>query len=230
MTTGSPPPPSPPLLALHAPGDRRGGRPWIDGVSASAWPGDVFAPDLPGHGNAEPPIGGNHESSDAAFVGSQVDTGTPPVVVGLGVSGWGAQLLALGGRACGLVLVDGLGGPWLDATQRVISTRRHLRDLVDDRAAMEPPEPGVPDARLDHLPPAHGDRDLAGRALAATTVPVLILSSRGSSLTPLDCRHLVDELDGDRAPIDVAEIADRDPATVMPVVATWWLDRRHETP
>ncbi len=102
------------LLVLHDLGAPGGGE-WT--AAFADWPGRVLAPDLSGHNGAPPPVGGHYETGDAVYVALDVLRAEAPhelVVVGVGHSGVAAQILALGGRAVGLVLIDGLGGPWLE--------------------------------------------------------------------------------------------------------------------
>jgi hypothetical protein len=174
------------LLVLHAVGDPDGGAPWARAFGAADWPGSVHAPDLPGHAGREPPLGGAYHRTDPALVGALVlaerpDNGqaAPAVVAGVGPSGWGAQLLALGGRAAALVLVDGIGGPWLPAPDAVAAERQWLRNLADDPDAIDPAPAGAPlDPRLRHGVPGQTDRGLALRAAGAIPVPVLVVETR----------------------------------------------------
>jgi len=131
-----------PVLVLHDAGDVGGGGPWRIALTEAAWTGPVLAPDLPGHGGAPAPSGGAYEPADAVLhVLAHVapDGGPRPVVVGVGVHGWAAQLLALGGRSSGLVLVDGLGGPWMGPVEATDRVRRWLRAISDDPDAVGPP-------------------------------------------------------------------------------------------
>ena len=117
------------VLVLHDLGASGGGE-WA--AAFADWPGRVLAPDLPGHNGAPPPVGGQYETGDAVFVALEVlraEDSDELVVVGVGHNGAAAQILALGGRAAGLVLVDGLGGPWLGPVE--IDTRA-VRDAPTD--------------------------------------------------------------------------------------------------
>ena len=179
------------VLVLHDVGDPAGGAPWAEAFSDAGWSGAVHAPDLPGHAGEAPPLGGSYNGADPALTGALVVAGLPaggppPVVVGVRASGWGAQLLALGGRAAALVLVDGLGGPWLDGTAAVAADRAWLRRLADDPEAVGPAPPGAPlDPRLRHGVPPQADRGLAMRAAAAVPVPVLVLHTGVPGTGPL---------------------------------------------
>jgi pimeloyl-ACP methyl ester carboxylesterase len=210
----------PALLVLHDIADEAAGTPWRAAFERCGWPGAVVAPDLPGHGAEAAPVGGAYELADAAFLGADLIAGsglTSPVVVGVGVNGWAAQLLALGGLAGGVVLVDGLNGPWIDAVAATESSTRWHRSLVADPDAVAPPPVGVLDPRLRHGVRPHGDRDLAIRAAAALTVPVLVVESARSALTAAQRDEVVA-----RMPLaTVAELATPTPASVAETVMAW---------
>ena len=173
----------PAVLVLHDAGDPGAGGPWRQALEDAGWPGDVHAPDLPGHGATAAPEGGTYELVDAAFAVLPLLAElapAPPVVVGVGVSGWAAQLLALGGRASALVLVDGLGGPWWPAGAWVAAERDRLRAVADDPAAVGPAPRGVTDPRLRHGVPRQTSLDLAHRGAAALRVCALVVESPAS--------------------------------------------------
>jgi pimeloyl-ACP methyl ester carboxylesterase len=206
------------LLVLHDLGAPGGGE-WA--AAFTSWPGRVLAPDLPGHNSTPPPIGGNYESCDGVFVALDLLRREAPadlVVVGVGHNGAAAQILALGGRAVGLVLVDGLGGPWLSPAE--IDTRRrdmHRRTLNTPAAMSEPP-PGAGDPRATMLVGA-ANREFAIRQADAMPVPVLLIETP-SSPTPDTDRLLGHFADATLAPFDA-----RDPERIASTVQSWWADR-----
>ena len=174
---------APAVLVVHDAGDPGAGSGWVTALEDAGWPGAVHAPDLPGHGTAAAPEGGADELVDAAFAVLALldDLGPePPVVVGVGANGWAAQLLALGGRASALVLVDGLGGPWLSPRAAIAAVRDRLRAVADDPAAVGPAPRGRIDPRFRHAVPRQTSLDLAHRGAAALRVPVLVVESPGS--------------------------------------------------
>lgn len=211
------------ILVFHAPGDADGGNPWRAALTASGWDGRVVAPDLPGHGESAPPVGGHHELAQPAFDASRILAeaglqGARPVVVGVGPNGWPAQLMALGGRASALVLVDGLGAPWLSPQEAVEAGRARLRALADDTAALASHSPPGLDPRLVHGPHSHGSRALAFRAAAAIGVPTLLIESPAS---PLPLHDRTDLLAAWAAPVDLREVAQPVPEVVAKIVAAW---------
>ena len=168
------------VLVVHDLG-ADGGAPWTGAFRRVGRA--VDAPDLPGHGDAPPAVGGHHELGDVVFaLLEHLDDGTTPCVVGVGRSGNAARLLALGGRASSLVLVDGLGGPWLDIPQRNRALRDLRRRILATPEALAAPAPGVVDVRAD-LVLGQSDRDHVVRSLAAVTVPTLVVETP-SSPTP----------------------------------------------
>ena len=184
-----------PILVIHAMGDPAGGEQWRRALTDAGWNGPVLAPDLPGHGSARAPVGGSYEYADALLtivpLYASLDPDLPPpLVVGVGLHGWAAQVLALGGRASGLVLVDGLNGPWRTPVEQIGSWAGWVRETFDDPAATAPAPPSGLDPRAAHVVPTHGSRRLAIKAARVMPVPALILESPQSPLT----RAEVDEV------------------------------------
>lgn len=185
------------LLVLHDVGDAGGGGPWAAAFVDAGWTGRVLAPDLPGHAGAPAPEGGNHEPGDGAFVAVRVlaDAGRPVgsvVALGAGVNGWNAQLLGLAGRAAGVVLVDGLGGPWLPMREQVLAGRDRQRAIAGDPAAVAPMPAGASlDPRLVHGLPTHGSRRMAFEAAAVMPVPVVVVETPASGTPADDAEALV---------------------------------------
>lgn len=177
------------LLALHDIGDAAGCRRWD--ALVDAWPGPVVAPDLPGHGDAPPPEDGKWVSSDVALyalraVAGAADDG-PAVVVGAGWGAFGAELFAAGGRAAGIVLVDGLGGPWRSHADAAAETRGWLRACLAD-GRLDDADDGRPDASVVHGFPPIWQRDFVEPLRSAVAVPVLALETPRSP-TPADERE-----------------------------------------
>lgn len=220
------------LLVLHPLGDPAGGAPWREAFSDAGWEGRVHAPDLPGHAGAPPPPGGAYQSADPALTGTLLLAGLPagspaPVVVGVGPSGWAAQLLALGGRAGALALVDGLGGPWREPSAAVAADREWLRALSSDPPALVPPPPGAPlDPRLRHGVPPQTDRTLALRSAAAMPVPVLVLTTipvtpPPATSAPALSAAEVDELVAAFPRAEVAHLEGPSSALVARTIVAW---------
>jgi hypothetical protein len=140
------------------------------------------------------------------------------LVVGVGQSGVAAQTLGLGGRAAGIVLVDGLGGPWLGPDGLDAERRRVLRQILTTPEALAEPPPGADDPRATMVTGA-ADRRFAVRQAEAMPVPVLLVETP-SSPTPD-----TDELAHHFARATVARLDSRDPALVAAAVRSWWTDR-----
>jgi len=191
---------STPIIVIHAMGDPEGGAAWRAALRDAGWDGPVVAPDLPGHGTTPARPGGSYEYADALLsiipVYRTLDPALlPPVVVGVGLHGWLAQVLALGGRASGLVLVDGLNGPWRNPQEQIAAGVQWVRAISDDPAAIAPAPSSGLDPRATHVVPTHGSKRLALKAARAMPVPTLILESPASPLT----RAEVDEVAGEFA-------------------------------
>jgi pimeloyl-ACP methyl ester carboxylesterase len=203
------------VLVLHDLG-APGGSEWT--AAFAGWPGRVLAPDLPGHNGTPPPVGGHHGTGDAVYVALDLLRTEPPdelVVVGVGHNGAAAQILALGGRAVGLVLVDGLGGPWLEPADLDARQREMRRRILTTPAAMSTPAPGADDPRATMVVGA-ADREFAVSQAEAMPVPVLVIETP-SSLTP-DTDDLVGHFD--RATLE--HLDGRDPVRAAMLVQAWW--------
>jgi pimeloyl-ACP methyl ester carboxylesterase len=205
------------VLVLHEPGSSGGE--WADAFSG--WPGRVLAPDLPGHSGTPPPTGGNYELGDAVYVSLALLRAESPddvVVVGVGHNGAAARILALGGRATGLILVDGLGGPWLGPDEIQTRAREMRRRILTTPGAMSEPEPGGVDPRAAMVV-GPADRDVAVRQAQAMPVPVLVIETP-SSTTPD-----TDDLVRHYAQVTLRRMDARDPRGVASVARSWWVDR-----
>ena len=207
------------LLVLHDLGAPGGGE-WA--AAFADWPGRVLAPDLPGHNGTPPPVGGHYEMGDAVYVALDVLRAAAPeelVVVGVGHNGAAAQILALGGRAAGLALVDGLGGPWLGPLEIDARLRDMRRRILATPAAMSAPPTGAADPRATMVVGAV-DREFAVRQAAAMPVPVLVVETP-SSRTPD-----VDQLVGHFAQATLTHLEARDPKGAARLVHSWWTNRQ----
>ncbi|HSL72917.1 MAG TPA: alpha/beta fold hydrolase [Ilumatobacteraceae bacterium] len=206
------------LLVLHDLG-APGGDEWA--AAFAGWPGRVLAPDLPGHNDTPPPVGGQYQSGDAVYVALELLRREAPeelVVVGVGHSGAAAQILALGGRAAGLVLLDGLGGPWLGPDEVDAQQRELRRRILTTPVALSGPTPGAIDPRTTMVVGAV-DREFAVRQAAAMPVPVLLIETPASP-TP-DADELADHFDQ----ATLVRVDARDPGRSAGIVRSWWTNR-----
>jgi pimeloyl-ACP methyl ester carboxylesterase len=209
------------IVVLHDMGDADAGEPWRAALRDVRWPGPVVAPDLPGHGTSPAPVGGSYELADPAIwaVRYLAEAGPePPVVVGIGINGWAASIVALAGRASRLVLVDGLGGPWTDPWTAIFAGRDWLRAIADDPAAIAPAPPSGLDPRLRHGVPLQTGRAIAHRAAVATNVPVLVIETPASGLAPDDRDGLLASY---TVPVDLRALTACDPDAVATEIARW---------
>lgn len=203
------------LLVIHDLGSADAGASWADAFAA--WPGRVVAPDLPGHGSAPVPVGGHHELGDAVFaLAAHVPPsgGPRPVIVGVGSNGQAARVLAVAGRADALVLVDGLGGPWLDVAARNRALRDVRRRILDTPAALAPHTAGTTDPRASMVP-GSTHRAHVVELCAAVPVPSLVIE------TPASNTPDADELVGEFADGSLIRVDDASTATVAAAVIEW---------
>jgi pimeloyl-ACP methyl ester carboxylesterase len=202
------------LVVLHAGGEPEGGLRWRDALAGAG-----VAPDLPGHGAAPAPIGGCYDPTDPVYaVLPLIDVDHLPVVIGHDTSAHAATLLAVGGRAAALVIVDGLGGTDGGSDAAMAAFVEWLHAIADDPAAMAPAPASGLDPRAAHgFPPLVHD-GFDARLRSEVTVPVLLLESPA---TPTSAEDLVARATTFGGPVTVERVADAAPATVIEAVETW---------
>ena len=170
-----------PLLVLHRLGEERGGAAWRDALVRDGWPGPWSAPDQPGHADA-PWEADYYEAAHLVMAPlrhlHETEWSEHPVVVAVGVQSVAVELLALGGRAAAVVLVDKPTGPWLgDADEIQRAEYAWLRVLADDPESQAPAPYGRTDPRTRHGCTPRHDPAYAAKQRAAVSVPVLELEA-----------------------------------------------------
>lgn len=208
------------LLFLHEVGEADGAQRWR---ALDAGPGAVLVPDLPGHGVVPPEEGAYYAPGDVALVGVRALAaagldGEPPLVAGHGWGAFGAELLAAAGRASALVLVDGLGGPWVSRAELIDLQHAWLRSVLADPAALAPPPAGALDPRLRHGFPSVWEREFTEARRSAITVPVLALESPASPTPSEERAQRASAFGGDAR---VEEIAGASPQAVLAALIAW---------
>ena len=211
---------TPPLLVLHAWGDPLASARWSS--LADAWDGPVVLFDLPGHCGAPPPTGGSYTAADPALYGDRALrdaglAGSPVVVLGDSSAGFAAELLAAAGRAAALVLVDGLGGPWMSAAEVMADNVRWSNAVLGDPAALAPaPDGAEVDPRVTHGFPTVWERSFTEARRRSIAVPVLAVETPASP-TPYD--EVDDRLVSFSGPAFRVTVDDRTAAAVAPHLA-----------
>ncbi len=202
---------APPLLVVHAWGDPLASTRWS--ALGDVWDGPVVTFDLPGHRAEPPPTGASYALGDAALYADRAYrdagfAGTPAVVLGDSSAGFGAELLAAAGRAAGLVLVDGLGGPWVTPADVFADGVRWCNDVFADDAATAPftgGGDGDVDPRLAHGFPTVWVREFTEARRRSIAVPVLAVETPASP-TPRDERDArLKSFSGPAVCVEVAE-------------------------
>jgi hypothetical protein len=166
---------------LHRLGDERGGAEWREALTNEGWPGPWSAPDQPGHATA-PWEADYYEAAHLVIAPlrhlHETEWSERPVVVAVGVQSAAAELLALGGRAAAIVLVDGPAGPWPEGADEIQHAEyAWLRVLADDPEAQAPAPYGRTDPRTRHGCTPRHDPAYAAKQRAAVSVPVLELGA-----------------------------------------------------
>ena len=144
MSSPSPARGNPLAIVLDDPAGPQPPGVWSDAFNAAGWTGEVHAATPAGWFGEAPIVGGNYDMADPIFhlIRSGLDAEKPlvaSVVVGIGTAGWSATLWALAGRAQGLVLIDGSGGPWLSHQERNARALTNIRAQRDVALKLAPP-------------------------------------------------------------------------------------------
>lgn len=205
------------LLVIHDIGDPRAGSAWRELVSA--WPGPALAPDLPGHAETPPPTGASYALPDPAVYAWRAAeaagiTTDDVVVLGHASASFGAELLAAGGRASRLILVDGLGPPWKTVDEIVDDQHRFLREVLADPDALAPPA-SVPDPRVRHTFASIWEPAFIRDLRSSISVPVLAIETPAS---PTPAAERAERLKDYAGATDLVEVTTSDPAGVAAVV------------
>ena len=214
------------LLFLHEVGDPAGARRWR--ALADGWPGPTLVPDLPGHGVTPAEEGAYYAPGDAALYAVRALRaagldGEQPLVAGHGWGAFGVELLAAAGRASGLVLVDGLGGPWVTRSELMDVQHVWLHAVLADPAALAPPPLDALDPRLRHGFPSIWERSFTDARRNAITVPVLALETRGSPTPPNERDERVAAFGAEARHEEIAEAS---PQAVLAALTAWLLAQR----
>jgi hypothetical protein len=167
-----------PLLVLHRFGCEEAGAPWRSALRDDAWPGEWSAPDLPGHGDA-PWDGDCYEPSDLVIAPlrhlGELAWTELPVVLAVHRQSVAAELLALGGRAAGIALIEPRRGPSSSPGDNQSEEYAWLRVIADDPEAQAPAPEGRTDPRTRHGCTPRYDAGYAELQRSGITVPVLEL-------------------------------------------------------
>lgn len=199
---------SPPLLLMSEPAEAAGVGPWIDAFRKARWSGEVLGIESAGTGDTPVPEGGHRDMVDPAFraveqLGIRLhDDGF--VGVGVGESGWAATVLGLAHTLQALVLVDGVGAPFLDDEGWADQRRARLRSAADS----EDLNPSVG---------SHHSLDLAVRAMSTITIPVLLIETSQSAAGDDEIEQISS---GSRA-ITVTHLEERDHAAIAQAIVEW---------
>jgi hypothetical protein len=192
------------------------------------WPGPLVRPDSPGWARRSPV--GPHVAGDSA-VGALAairDLGVPALVGGHRHGGAGAEIVACTGRAAGVVLVDGLGDPYLEPDASLEFLSGWLGSVL--RADTQPtPDSDGPDPIRRHGPPMAAGRLESEARRKATTIPVIAIESPSS---PISLAEAERRLAGYAGPADLRVVGDDSPDTIgselaaLASAAAEWTGRR----
>lgn len=201
------------VLVLHDFGAAEGGAPWAPAFAVVGI--EAAAPNLPGHGGAEPAVGQCYQLPEASVMAAQffAEQERVEIVVAVGASGWAGQIVALAGRCDRLVLVDGLGGPFLEVADLMVERRERIRAMAafDGPAMVDGLDP-----RTQFAPPGPQDRAMAIEAAQAMPVPTLVIETPSSNTLPDDAAEVARSF-----PTEIVALDERAPSAVADAVASW---------
>lgn len=217
------------LFVLHDMGDQHGGAQWRN-AAQDTWTGTVTVPDLPGHGATPSPPGGVFVLIDPLVTVAQMFVNQPGssspdssdrVVLGVGDSGWSAQLLAIAGRCAGLVLVDGLGGPFRSIEASAALRRSRMQEQLRANLTGEdrPATPERMDSRLAFSPDSHNSLGVAEQAADIIDIPTLVVETDQSATASADALALAQRLTNPHSRLE--SVGQRDPASIVELVRDW---------
>jgi len=185
-----------PIAVVHDVGGD--GAAWRDALRD--WPDDSFAPDLV--------LGGaTGDRTDVVWLLlEQLDSWRDrrPIIVGCGEHSLAAETFALADWIGGLVLVDGLGGPWSTPDEQVEAQNEWLRAKFAD-----PDLVGYPHVWLEEF-----FRELRGFVQR----PVLVIETPASITPEGEAERRVQQFAG---PAELLHLGNADPAGVTAAVAAW---------
>lgn len=202
-------------VLLHDLGDASAGAVW-----RSVAPADWVIPDLPGHGTAPAPRTGHYDPMAAVAVARWAIGDAPSGrLIGVGGNAHSALVHAAGGGcAGGVVVVDGLWGPWRTAEAEIDALYATLRAIVADPAAAAPPPMTGLDPRTTYGYGVMCSAPFAKRFWRAIDQPVLAIETPAST-TPLGERE--ERLAWFAGPTTLVELAADDPRGVVDAIAAW---------
>lgn len=176
----------------------RDATPWRDALRD--WPDDVAVPELV----VRTASGDRTDVVWLLLEHMETWRSRAPVMVGCGEHALAAETFALAGWLGRLVLVDGLGGPWMSAEEQVDAQHAWLREKLAD-----PERPGYPRVWVEGFA-----ESLRGNVHC----PVLLIETP-ASITPAD---EVERRAGQfRGPTDVVRLDDSEPARLVAELAAW---------
>lgn len=208
---------TPPLLVMNEPAELDGTEPWVTALQAARWGGEVIGVEAPGTGGSSPPVGGYLDPVDPAFQAVEAlgirlhDDGF--VGLGIGESGWAATVLGLARTLQALVLVDGVGAPFMDDDGWAAQRRERIRRAAE---STDTPADGV-DPRAGQSVGAHHCLDLAVRAMGAVAIPVLLIETPDSAASTAE----IDQIADASRQVTVERLDGRDRAAIAAMIVDW---------
>lgn len=173
--------------------------------------------DLPGHGRVPAPASGHYDPMAVATLARWSAIGDA-VLVGERMNAHAILTAAAGGTGRGIVIIDGLWGPWVDVRTQIDVWHAAIRAIANDPAATDPPPSGGVDPRIRYDYGIMTSAAFAQHFWAAIDQPVLAIETP-RSVTPDGERK--DRLSWFAGPTSLVETAAADPSVLVPVIEEW---------
>jgi len=201
------------VVVLHDLGDPVGGAGW-----RAAAPADWEIPDLPGHGTT-PAVRTGHYDPMAVVAIARWTIGeqTNATIVGIRRNAHAALVHAAGGGCAGVVIVDGLWGPWRTPDEEINALYATIRAVADDRNATAPAPPSGLDPRTVYGYGMMAGPDFARRFWGAIRAPVLAIETPASSTPPSERDERLSWFAG---PTDLVVLENDRPADIVAAITS----------
>lgn len=202
-------------VLLHDLGDESAGAAW-----RAVSPGDWVIPDLPGHGVSPAPRSGHYDPMAAAAIARwAIGDDAHARLIGVGGNAHSALVHAAGGGCGGgVVVVDGLWGPWRSAEEEIDVLHATLRAIAADPGATGRPPPTGLDPRTRYGYGLISSARFAQGFWGVIDQPVLAIETP-ASITPPGERDERLSWFGGRATL--VGLVDGSPAAVVEAIAAW---------
>ncbi len=202
-------------VLLHDLGDVGGGAAWR-AVAPDEW----VVPDLPGHGASPAPRTGHYDPMAAvAFARWAIGNDADARLIGIRGNAHSALVHAAGGDCGGgVVVVDGLWGPWRPPVEEIDELYATLRAIVSDPAAHGPVPASGRDPRTTYGYGVMSSARFAQRFWGVIDQPILAIETPASTTPPGEREERLSWFAG---PTTLTVLPDGSPAAAVEAIKSW---------